>query len=578
MLESPWEPRILRLCGSYKLNEKETDLFHLLAVIQGSTDGHVINALLEDDFQRRVIAMMRIIQMSDAEIEMFCDSDRVHVKEGLIIIDEENGVHYSIRTSRAAVQLFYGRTLRRDELLKVSQTALEQIITAEQQSKTDILLLEEEEEDDQEMDDGSNELIPTAHSEELRIKRTISTSSNKSSGGLSLSRINSLQSTPRRGGTSRKRLHDDIATPASTSFDLKELISGSLQAKKHRPDVDAFQASLASLGTDIDESSLTAYTGDSQLEYLEEYFQVVGLMIKSHSARMKDDMKKEGTRVNNWDVGEVKHGLRELQAKLRVLEGKIKMRLELTAAAGIPLPRLELLSQRLKLDEFERKTIVFLIGRTVSPVVRALLESLGEGSRGYVEDSSTVGQLLATLCQDFKTQIDYRKYFYKSSKLLDNGIISLNRSRWHQGAGDLTEQRMQLDRRILDWAVGLDSEINELVEGSDLYEPKVNLSQVVLPQGHLQSLLSQCLAYDEFRKFRTEKGFDDVISYGNSLVILLCGKSGTGKTMTVNALAKELGKKVLLVDFGSLSGRKESADMDADLKGKHTNIYNDFYL
>jgi len=114
--------------------------------------------------------------------------------------------------------------------------------------------------------------------------------------------------------------------------------------------------------------------------------------------------------------------------------------------------------------------------------------------------------MLATLCQDFKTQIDYRKYFYKSSKLLDNGIVSLNRSRWHQGAGDLTEQRMQLDRRILDWTVGLDSEINELVEGSDLYEPKVNLSQVVLPKGHLQSLLSQCLAYDEFRKFRVEKG------------------------------------------------------------------------
>ena len=26
-----------------------------------------------------------------------------------------------------------------------------------------------------------------------------------------------------------------------------------------------------------------------------------------------------------------------------------------------------------------------------------------------------------------------------------------------------------MDRRVLDWVVGLDSEINELVEGSDLY-------------------------------------------------------------------------------------------------------------
>jgi AAA+ superfamily predicted ATPase len=32
--------------------------------------------------------------------------------------------------------------------------------------------------------------------------------------------------------------------------------------------------------------------------------------------------------------------------------------------------------------------------------------------------------------------------------------------------------------------------------------------------------------------------------------------AGTGKTMTVNAVANELGKKVLLVDFGGLAGRK----------------------
>ena len=66
--------------------------------------------------------------------------------------------------------------------------------------------------------------------------------------------------------------------------------------------------------------------------------------------------------------------------------------------------------------------------------------------------------------------------------------------------------RILLDRRILDWTVGLDSEINELVEGSDLYEPKVNLAQVVLPPGHLQSLLSQCLAYESFRSYRSKNG------------------------------------------------------------------------
>lgn len=49
-----------------------------------------------------------------------------------------------------------------------------------------------------------------------------------------------------------------------------------------------------------------------------------------------------------------------------------------------------------------------------------------------------------------------------------DGMSSLNRSRWHQ-SNDLTDQKMALDRRVLDYIVGLDSEINELVEGSDLY-------------------------------------------------------------------------------------------------------------
>jgi hypothetical protein len=50
--------------------------------------------------------------------------------------------------------------------------------------------------------------------------------------------------------------------------------------------------------------------------------------------------------------------------------------------------------------------------------------------------------------------------------------------------------------------VGLDSEINELVEGSDLYVPTVNLSQVVLPEGYVEAILSQCSSYDEFQKYR----------------------------------------------------------------------------
>ena len=37
---------------------------------------------------------------------------------------------------------------------------------------------------------------------------------------------------------------------------------------------------------------------DDQLEYLEEGFKIVALMVRTNAARLKDDMKKEGTKVN----------------------------------------------------------------------------------------------------------------------------------------------------------------------------------------------------------------------------------------------------------------------------------------
>lgn len=45
----------------------------------------------------------------------------------------------------------------------------------------------------------------------------------------------------------------------------------------------------------------------------------------------------------------------------------------------------------------------------------------------------------------------------------------------------VTYQHVELDRRMLDWIVGLDTEMNELVEGSHLYKSKVSMEQVVLP-------------------------------------------------------------------------------------------------
>jgi hypothetical protein len=56
---------------------------------------------------------------------------------------------------------------------------------------------------------------------------------------------------------------------------------------------------------------------------------------------------------------------------------------------------------------------------------------------------------------------EVRPYFYTAGTLVKEGIIQLS-ERW----GDLMGVKVELDRRMLDFIVGLDTEFSELVEGS----------------------------------------------------------------------------------------------------------------
>mmetsp|Transcript_10019 Transcript_10019/g.15147 ORF Transcript_10019/g.15147 Transcript_10019/m.15147 type:complete len:1253 (+) Transcript_10019:82-3840(+) len=588
-------PRILKLCEAYRLTPAETTLMHLMVVVQGSTNPYVVNSLIEEDYFKRIICFQRLADLSEADIDAFCDPERAHLKEGLVTSEEDHGIHFNIRCSSTCVKVLYGRQLPSDELLKVSQTALEDILEQEQGSAN--FTSGSKRPLNGTVDSSKHPRSPSSAglSPSAKKRRTRTGTGGNSGGGTASANV--ILGLGNKEGTS-----GDSFSPGSIG--LGEDMDGSVST-------DVLESALASregLST-----NLGPYSSHDQLEYLEDGFQVVAVMVRANAARLKDDMKKEGTRMNTWEMGDVKGGRRELQAKYVLLEKRMEKRIEATKAlveksniapeteattddsvksgdeqsvlqriqcgnssryfdsnseSGYALPRLEIIAQRLSLDAFEKKLILLLIGKTVSPVVKALMDALEQGSGRPMEDVATVGQVLAILCQDFRTQIANRKYFYRSGRLLSNGIISLSKSRWHQGSGDLTDQRVVLDRRVLDWVVGLDSEINELVEGSDLYTPKVSLQQVVLPKGQIGPVVKQCRAYDEFRKYRKNMGLEDVMCYGNSLVILLCGKSGTGKTMTVNAIAHDLGKKVLLVDFGGLSGRREGAgELDADLRG-----------
>ena len=100
----------------------------------------------------------------------------------------------------------------------------------------------------------------------------------------------------------------------------------------------------------------------------------------------------------------------------------------MTAEQGLVAPRLEVLSVRLKLDEFCKSVIILLIGQTISPVVKEVLSRSGGGgslSRSMMDPTASVKTLLRIFCTSFKEQVAKRIYFYKSSELVRRGVIKL---------------------------------------------------------------------------------------------------------------------------------------------------------
>ena len=73
--------------------------------------------------------------------------------------------------------------------------------------------------------------------------------------------------------------------------------------------------------------------------------------------------------------------------------------------------------------------------------------------------------LVGLFCEGLEEQIKARVYFYRNSQLVREGLIHVSDPPL-LSRGNFLDAGVELDRRLLDYIVGLDTELNELVDGS----------------------------------------------------------------------------------------------------------------
>ena len=86
-------------------------------------------------------------------------------------------------------------------------------------------------------------------------------------------------------------------------------------------------------------------------------------------------------------------------------------------------------------------------------------------------------------------------------------------------------------------------------------EPKWSLDEIILPDEVKNQILDVATYADNSHRVFELWGFKKTHKFSRRIGINLYGAPGTGKTMAAHAIAKELGRKILIVNYADIESK-----------------------
>ena len=280
---------------------------------------------------------------------------------------------------------------------------------------------------------------------------------------------------------------------------------------------------------DDSRSDIAIYTND--LDYLNQEYEWIRLRLEyleaKHSSFSIDRDDREKMRKLKQDITQIK-SLADMRLKRSIEEGFV--------------PRFISLVRHLKFNDIEASILKVLV----------ISQLFGlEGKFNKYQSKSSVGELLIYCFDDIREIIKGRKLFLNNSRLVRSNVIQVERSGLESNyfSADVT-----IDNRLTEYLVGEDYDISNYLEGSYLYKPSVTMENVILPIKDKAELVNKITNFPTFLEAKKHINVPSHITYGDSLVMLFTGPSGTGKTMLAYAIANYLDKRILIFNLNNLSG------------------------